>query len=121
MKTSWNGKERRKGTDWVDISINCLNIAAWIIFLIALIIFHYARPEFEYVYYKFFSESVSVRTHWLVELKSWLLLTLYFCVASSIATLVPNRFRIKRKTDRERYGMYMLVAVCSVFIGVILV
>lgn len=115
----WDGVERRNGADWIDVSINVFNIVAWIVFVIALVIFHYARPELEYVYYQYISENVSVRTHWQSELKNWLLTTLYICTAISAITLVVNNFRLKRKSDRQRYGMYMLTVVCIVFIGVV--
>ncbi|NVK24481.1 MAG: hypothetical protein HWE10_06110 [Gammaproteobacteria bacterium] len=117
----WDGVERRKGADWVDISINVFNIAAWVVFVVALVIFHYARPELEYMYYQFVAEQVHVRTHWQYELKSWLLVALYICTAISVLTLIINKFRLKRKSDRQRYGMYMLVIVCVVFISVVTV
>ena len=115
----WDGKDRRKGADWIDVSINVFNIVAWVVFVIALVIFHYARPELEYVYYQYISEQVTVRTHWQSSLKTWLLMTLYICAGISATTLVINKFRLKRKSDRQRYGMYMLVVVCIVFIGVV--
>ena len=121
MQRVWNGIERRKGADWVDASINVLNILAWVVFLVALIIFHYARPELEYMYYQFITEKVDVRTWWQMDLKDWLLSTLYICVLFTVVTLTVNRFRLKRKGDRERYGMYMLFVLCLVFIAVVLV
>lgn len=115
----WDGIDRRNGADWFDITINILNISAWIVFIIALVIFHYARPEFEYVVYQFVGEKVNVRNYWLSELKDWLMLTLYICTGFSFVTLIFNRLRLKRKDDRQRYGMYMLVVICIAFIGAI--
>ena len=115
----WDGIERRKGADWIDVAINVLNISAWIVFLVALILFHYAKPEVEYFIYSMMNEPVEVRKHWVVELKSWLFVTLYFCTFISGLTLVVNHYRLKRKDDRQRYGLMMLVVVCIVFVGVI--
>lgn len=115
----WDGVERRKGADWVDVSINVLNILAWVVFLIALVIYHYAKPEIKYFVYQMVNEPVEVRTHWIEELKNWLFVTLYICTFISALTLVVNRFRLKRRDDRQRYGMIMLVVVCVVFVGVI--
>lgn len=115
----WDGVERRKGADWVDVSINVLNILAWVIFLIALVIYHYAKPEIKYFVYEMVKEPVEVRTHWIEELKHWLFVTLYTCTFISALTLFVNRFRLKRRDDRQRYGMIMLVVVCVVFVGVI--
>lgn len=115
----WDGIERRKGADWIDISINVLNILAWVVFLIALVIYHYAKPEIKYFVYEMVNEPVEVRTHWIEELKNWLFITLYTCTFISALTLIVNRFRLKRRDDRQRYGMIMLVVVCVVFVGVI--
>ena len=117
----WDGVERRRGPDWIDVSVNVLNIAVWFIFLAALVIFHYARPEFEYVYYQLMTEKVTVRNYWQQDLRDWMLNTLYVCVTLTLMTLVVNNFRLKRKSDRQRYSLYMLVVVCIVFIGVVIV
>jgi hypothetical protein len=112
----WYGKEqRRSNSDWVSVAINLFNIFSWVVFLIALVIFHYARPEVEYFIYQMVNEQVNVRTDWLVDLKGWLEITLYFCLSLSLLTIVLNQFRLKRRTDRQRYNMYMLFVMSLVF------
>lgn len=115
----WDGIERRKGADWIDIGINVFNILAWIIFVIALIIFDRARPEQDYFVYQMVGEQVEVRKFWLQELKDWLFASLYICIMISVVTLVMNRTRLKRRDDRTRYGMYMLVSICIAFIAIL--
>ena len=116
----WDGIERRKGADWIDVGINIFNILAWIVFVVALIIFDRARPEQDYFVYQMIGEPVEVRTYWLEELKNWLLVSLYVCTLISVVTLVMNSMRLKRRDDRQRYGMYMLVSICIAFIAVLL-
>ena len=115
----WDGIERRKGADWIDVGINVFNILAWVVFVVALIIFNYARPERDYFVHQMFSEPVEVRRHWLEGLKYWLEISLYACTSISLISLVMNRFRLKRKDDRQRYGMYMLTVMCVAFIAIL--
>lgn len=117
----WDGVDRRQKQDKIGTVVNVLNGVAWLVFLIALIIFHYARPEAEYFVYMLIDEPVEVRDFWVKELKAWLYIALYSCVGITATTLVVNRTRLKRRNDRERYGLYLLLVVCVVFIGVLLI
>lgn len=117
----WDGIERRKGADWIDVGINIFNILAWIVFVVALIIFDRARPEQDYFVYQMIGEPVEVRKYWLEELRNWLLVSLYVCTFISVVTLIMNSMRLKRRDDRKRYGMYMLVSICIAFIAILLV
>jgi hypothetical protein len=110
------GKDRRKGVDWISKVVNFSNIFSWIAFLLALILFHYARPEVEYLIYHLVKEQISVRTSWIADLKYWLEITLYFCLTLSVITIGLNQFRLKRRTDRQRYNVYMLGVMSLVFI-----
>lgn len=110
------GKDRRKGGDWISQTINVFNIFSWLAFLVALAIFHYARPEVEYLIYHLVDRQIDVRTSWIEDLKFWLEITLYFCLSISIFTIVLNQFRLKRRTDRQRYNVFMLLVMSSVFI-----
>jgi len=112
----WYGKDRRKGVDWISKTINFSNIFSWVAFLVALILFHYARPEIEYLIYHLVEQQISVRTTWVENLKYWLEMTLYFCLSLSVLTIGLNQFRLKRRTDRQRYNTYMLIVMSLVFI-----
>ena len=115
----WDGIERRKGPDWIDVGINVLNIVAWCVFIVALIIFDQARPEREYFVHQMANETVEIRKHWLEGLRNWLMISLNACVLISAVTLIMNRFRLKRRDDRKRYGMYMLIVVCLAFLAAV--
>lgn len=115
----WDGIERRKGADWIDVGINVFNIMAWVTFVVALIIFDRARPEQDYFVYQMVGEQIEVRKHWLEGLKDWLFVSLYICTSISVLTLIMNRTRLKRRDDRQRYGMYMLVSICVAFIAIL--
>jgi hypothetical protein len=116
----WDGIERRKGADWLDISINVLNVLAWVTFLAALILYHYAKPEVQYFVYNLVRQPVEVRGYWREDLKALLELSLWMCIAISIVTLIANHYRLKRKTDQRRYGLIMLAVVSVGFVTVLL-
>lgn len=114
----WNGVDRRKGNDWLASAINLLNIVSWTVFIIALVLFHYAKPEM--ATYATEVRGISVRQHWIMSLREWLVLSLYVCAGNSLVTLAFNSFRIKRKTDRKRYNLILLIVVTGAFAGVVL-
>lgn len=113
----WDGKERRTGPDAYSKIINALNVASWIVFVISLAIFHYARPELNNIILEF--HNIQIREHWLGTLKSYLFISLYLSVTLSLISLIGNQLRNQRKTDHHRYNLIFLLVVVGAFIGVI--
>lgn len=114
LRNKWDGKNRRKGPDNLSILLNILNLLSWMIFVAALGLFHYARPEVFYLTAMF--HDVPVRTVWIESLKNWLLITLYFNVAVSMLTLFINQRRSKRASDHRRYNLVFLVLIVAAFL-----
>jgi len=94
-----------------------LNILSWLVFVAALIIFHYARPEIEYGIVKYF--GLDVREEWLAQPKNILLLLLYTCAGLSFIGMLLGRVRNRRRSDNHRYNLLMLLLVCIGFILVL--
>ena len=113
----WNGVDRRKGPDWFTRLINTLNVLSWLVFVIALAIFHYARPELNNIILEF--HKIPIREHWLVTLKQYLFISLYVSVTFSLVSLVGNQLRNKRRSDVHRYNLIFLIIVLVAFIAVI--
>jgi len=113
----WDGIERRIGPDWLTKIVNLLNAISWLIFVVALAIFHYARPEINYIILH--HHGIAVREYWILSLKQWMLISLYLSIALSCFTLGINRYRVKRKSDHNRYNIVILVVVILAFLGVV--
>ncbi|PAJ73652.1 hypothetical protein CJF42_14645 [Pseudoalteromonas sp. NBT06-2] len=95
-----------------------LNILSWFIFIAALVMFHFARPEIEYGIVRYF--GLSVRKAWLSNPKDILLFLLYTCSFISILAMVIGRVRNRRRHDAQRYNLFMLLLVCIGFILVMI-
>lgn len=113
----WDGIERRKGPSLFDRLLNFVNLGAWAVFVVALVLFHYARPEKDSIWHVRF--NIEVRDYYLQDLTGWLQLSLYFCLLLTVVTLVMNRFRLKRKSDNKRYNGFILLAITTAFIAIL--
>ena len=113
----WDGEERRKGPDLLSQIINILNVLSWFVFVIALALFHYARPELNNIILQY--HNIPIREYWLGTLKGYLYISLYMSVIFSAISLIANQVRNKRKTDYQKYNLVFLIIVLLAFIGVI--
>lgn len=113
----YKGIDRRKGPDWFSRLINILNVLSWFVFVVALAIFHYARPELNNIILEF--HKIPIREHWIITLKQYLFISLYLSVFFSAVSLIGNQLRSKRKTDFKRYNLIFLIVVLVAFIAVI--
>jgi len=104
-----------------DLIMKCifgLNILSWVVFIAALILFHYARPEIEYGIVRYF--GLSVREAWLSYPKNLLLILLYICAGLSFLGMLIGRIRSRRQSDARHYNLIILLLVCIGFILVII-
>jgi hypothetical protein len=88
------------------------NVTAWISLLVALILFHYARPEFISGVQKFW--GVEGRVYWSREHIDGLLATLQVCLALSLISMILRTRRNRRKTDSFGANLFILVAITTV-------
>jgi hypothetical protein len=102
--------ERRKGPDIKVKLLSWLSIAAWVCLIIALVVFHYARPEHDYGVFRY--RGIAVRDHWVAELQIWFELLMVACASLSLITLLINKKVMRRKADRLRYNVVMLLLIC---------
>lgn len=82
-----------------------LNMLAWIMLISALILFHYARPEFITGVQNFW--GIDGRDFWSEEHLGDLLTLLQICLFLTILTIVLRARRNRRKTDR--FGVNILI------------
>lgn len=84
-----------------------INVLGWFVFLVALIVFHYARPEFISGVQAFW--GVSGRQHWSSSLSLYLVGLLLICVLISMLVLVLKRQRNRREHDYYGINGYVLM------------
>ena len=88
------------------------NISAWFSLLAALILFHYARPEFISGVQSF--GGVEGRIYWSKEHVSGLLTTLQVCLGLSLTAMVLRFRRNRRKTDNFGVNLFILVVITTI-------
>lgn len=113
------GFNRRRQPRERDTLFKCLvalNVLGWFVFLAALIVFHYARPEFISGVQSFW--GVTGRQHWSSSLSLYLVALLLVCVLISMLVLVLKRQRNRREHDYYGINGYVLMftAVSSLVI-----
>ncbi|MDT0594647.1 hypothetical protein [Glaciecola petra] len=82
-----------------------INVLAWIVLMLALIVFHYARPEFITGVQNFW--GIEGRDFWAEEHLGDLLTLLQICLFLTIVTIVLRAKRNRRKMDR--FGVNILI------------
>lgn len=86
-----------------------LNIVAWFSLLAALILFHYARPEFISGVQKFW--GVEGRIYWSEAHIGSLMATLQVCLGLSLVSMLLRLRRNRRKTDSFGINLFILAAI----------
>lgn len=90
------------------------SIISWSLLIVALIVFHYGRPELEYGVLNYF--GIEVRRTWLPEYFLWYIGLLSSCSVISLYSLYINRTRVAHKPHRLRFNTVLLLLVCITMI-----
>lgn len=103
--------ERRRGPDfWINLAKGAA-ILAWSSFLVALIAFHFARPERDWGVVRYW--GLEIRTFWASPWSEGLMVALWVCAGLSAVSLVANRLRSRRKQDHLRFNVILLLITSS--------
>ena len=108
----WQGENRRKTPrtdDKLYRMVVGINLFAWLLFVVALIVFHYARPELVSGLQEYW--GVDVRTDWSDTLSFYLILLLCLCIVLATITLILKRRRSRRKGDFFGVNVGFLLAI----------
>ncbi|MFM2480089.1 hypothetical protein [Celerinatantimonas sp. YJH-8] len=108
-------RDRRKGPDRLQRSLMWLTLSCWFLFLLALIFFHYARPEMQYGLYKY--RDINVRENWDKTYLPWYLGLLWFCLFVTVTDLVIRIKRNRRRSDHRNYNLLLLLLMLSGALG----
>jgi len=108
---------RQKNKRIQQLVIHALSITAWFFFILALIMFHYARPELEYGVIRYF--GMEYRDHWLVTPRNLLILFLMLTgIMSSISLIVRGQYD-SRSENGVGVNQISLLIVCIICLLVI--
>lgn len=92
-----------------------LTLGSWCLFLLALIIFHYARPEVHYGLYDY--HEIAIRDHWDKTYLPWYLGLLWGCVAITVIDIVLRWKRSRRRGDNRFYHLMVLLLMLAAALG----
>jgi hypothetical protein len=110
QKASNRRKMLRENDKLFQIMVG-VNVFGWFVFIAALLVFHYARPEFVSGVQEFW--GVTGRKEWSSSLVFYLYALLTSCVAISIGVLILKRLRNRREKDHFGINGYVLLFVAS--------
>ncbi|EKE86968.1 hypothetical protein [Idiomarina xiamenensis] len=90
--------------------VGWLNILGWLSFVIALITFHYARPEPNTILTHFF--GIPVRDYWLITLSDLYLIALSFGLCLSCLSLALNIVMYRSSREHYWFNLVILIFMC---------
>ena len=103
--------DRRKTKDFWAKLLLYLNILAWMLFILILLIFHRAQPEFETFFDRFY--KLHLRTNWDTQYLYYLTYAVLFGIFLSFSGLLLGAFRGRRHTDHKHaliiIGIFSLI------------
>lgn len=114
MDKEWDGINRRRIPKHEDVLYRIVvagNVLVWLIFLGALAVFHYARPEQISGVQRFW--GIAGREEWHPGLTMWLLALLAISTLLSTILIVMHSQRNRRKHE-SWMGNLMLLGLLSV-------
>ncbi len=99
--------ERRKGPDLLCRTVAWLAIAAWLLFLLALVVAHYASPELDTGLVRYW--GIEIRSDWHPSLTLYLQYLLWAAAFVSGLSLWLNRLRLRRRGDQLHFNIVLLL------------
>jgi uncharacterized membrane protein len=102
-------RSKNRKNDFLYQIVMGLNIVAWLLLIAALILLHYARPEFITGLQNYW--GIEGREVWSEDHLSDLLSLLQICLFTTIVTIVLRSKRNRRKTDRFGVNVMILLVI----------
>ncbi len=108
----WNGADRRQLPAKQDTLYRILSIGVilgWCLFVIAMLVFHYARPEIAPGFFDY--RNVDSRDFWDAPMTMLLLILLGCCFVLSAVALMIRAKRARRRNDGLWLNLFFLFIV----------
>ena len=97
-----------------------INFTAWLVLFAALMVFHFAQPQFETLFDRFY--ALSLRTRWDDMLLKYLAYTIGLGLAVSLSGMMLGLVRARRKTDHRipiiALGILYLILIVVYWVSV---
>lgn len=90
-----------------------LSLICWMIFIIGLIIFHYARPSIDYGYMNY--KGIAPDSRWHQLYVPWFLGAMWLCVGVTFIDVLVRI--ITRSRRRHLYNLCLLLLMLMGFLG----
>lgn len=113
----WDGVDRRHGIDWRIRALRTAAVASWVLFIVCLILFHFARPEMNSGIARYY--GVTIRSEWNFAYTGPLLYGIWFCAGLSFLSFLVGLKRSRRAEDTRRYNLILLTTM-TVACGILL-
>lgn len=94
--------------DWLFRILVAGSVLGWILFVAAMLLFHYARPELQTGFMQ--ALGFSTEQDWHHSLTAWLVVTLFLTVLLSLIALVIRRRRTRRRSD----GLWLNLVILTI-------
>lgn len=107
--------DRREGPDVLIKVLDWLSITGWILMLISLIMYEFAKPGYDNVYSRFKS-APPLTTIWDRGLLTYIFMLLNISFVISITGIIINFRRHRRKNDEYRLSLIILSFVSFFFV-----
>ena len=102
-------KERRKGPDLIVRLVYWSSLIGWILFIIALMVSHEAKPEMNTGLVRYW--QIPIRSEWNEALMPAMLGLLWWSCITSLISIGLNRLRLRRRHDQVRSNAIILLVV----------
>ena len=110
--------ERREGPDIIVKSLRWFGFIGWFLMVVALIIVEKAKPRTTNLFSTIFDADPNLRTYWDRDLVHYIFYLMIVGFTLSVAALVFNALRHKRKSDT--YRLYLILLGVVSFIGMLI-
>ncbi|BFT30851.1 hypothetical protein D210916BOD24_20270 [Alteromonas sp. D210916BOD_24] len=89
-----------------------LNVAAWVGLVVALILFHYARPDFISGVQAYW--GIKGDTSWSEDYVSAMTFMLLACLVLSLVSMLMRARRNRRQKDKFGVNLFVLLAIVAI-------
>lgn len=113
-ESNWQGENRRNTPrigDKFYQTVMILNVIAWVVFIAAMVVFHYARPELVSGVQEYW--GMEGREDWSMTLSFYLISLLSLSTFLSFTVLVLKRARSRRRHDYMGVNIVILLIIAA--------
>ncbi|GGW75062.1 hypothetical protein [Alteromonas halophila] len=112
ISTQSDRRQLPRRQDMVYRGVITLNVIAWLMLVVALILFHFARPDFVSGVQQYW--GIEGDTAWSQGYLTALQGTLLVCVGLTLLSMILRRHRTRRQADRFGANLFILALLAAI-------